>query len=91
MEEQEVIIDSGCESHICFVNRTEVHDKKLSATENINTVSAVKNINAAEKEKVLGPVGLLTEVGKVELGAAENINAVCVDYRNYRSFQLIFK
>ena len=68
-----------------------MHDEKLSATENINTVSAVKNINAAEKEKVLGPFGLLTELGEVELGAAENINAVRVDYGNYESLQFIFK
>ena len=88
-EEPEVIIDSECECHICFVNRTEVHDKKLSATENINTVSATENINSAEKEKVLGHDGLLTEVDEVELGAAENINAVCVDYGNNRSLQCI--
>ena len=63
-EKPEVIMDSGCESHICFVSQTEVHDAQLSATGNINTVSAAENINAAEKKKVLGPVGLLKEVGK---------------------------
>ena len=72
-----------------FANRAEVHDEELSATENINPVSAAENINAAEKEKFLGPVGLLTEVGKVELGAAENINTVCVDYGNYGSLNFI--
>ena len=84
-------MDSSCESHIFFVNRTEVHDEKLSATENINTVSTAENINAAEKEKVLGPVGLFTEVGEGELGAAENINDVRVDNGNYGSLQCVVK
>lgn len=63
-----------------------MHDAQLSATVNINTVSAAENINAAEKKKVLGSVGLLKEVGKGELCTAENINAA----RDYGSLQYMW-